>query len=51
VSFFGSNLFSSPKRWAAVNETGKQLNIQVDENYSQDLFKNISELVIQKLNN
>ena len=51
VSFFGSNLFASPKRWAAVNETGKQLNIQVDENYSQDLFKNISELVIQKLNN
>jgi len=51
VSFFGNNLFASPKRWATVNETGKQLNIEVDENYSQDLFKNIIDLVIQKLNN
>ena len=51
VSFFGNNLFASSKRWATVSESKKQLNIEIDENYSQDFFKKTIDMVIQKLTN
>jgi len=50
VSFFGSNLFASSKRWATVSETNKQLNIEIDKNYQQDFLEKIIDLAIQKLN-
>ena len=50
VSFFGSNLFASSKRWATVSEANKQLNIEIDKNYQQDLLKKIIDPTIQKLN-
>ena len=50
VSFFGNNLFASSKRWATVSETNKQLNIEIDKDYQQDLLKKIIDSAIQKLN-
>ena len=49
VSFFGSSLFASSKRWATVSETCKQLNIEIDKDYKQDFLKKIIDLAIQKL--
>ncbi len=49
VSFFGDSLFASPKRWASVSKTSKQLNIEIDKDYNQDFLKTIINLVIQKL--
>jgi ADP-heptose:LPS heptosyltransferase len=49
ISFFGSNLFASSKRWATVSETNKQLNIEIDKDYQQDFLKKIIDLAIQKL--
>ena len=50
VSFFGSSLFASSKRWATVNDGDKQLNIEVDMHYQQDFFRKIIDLIIQKIN-
>jgi len=50
VSFFGSSLFASPKRWATVNDDSKQLNIEVDMNYQQGFLQEIIDLTIQKIN-
>ncbi len=50
VSFFGNNLFASSKRWATVSDANKQLNIEIDKNYQQDLLKKIIDSAIQKLN-
>jgi ADP-heptose:LPS heptosyltransferase len=49
VSFFGSNLFASSKRWATVSDDNKQLNIEIDKDYKQDFLKKIIDLAIQKL--
>ena len=49
ISFFGSNLFASSKRWATVSEANKQLNIEIDKGYHQDLLKKIIDLVVRKL--
>jgi ADP-heptose:LPS heptosyltransferase len=50
VSFFGSGLFASSKRWATVNDGDKQLNIEVDMHYQQDFLRKIIDLIIQKIN-
>jgi len=50
VSFFGNNLFASSKRWATVSEANKQLNIEIDKDYQQDLLEKIIDSAIQKLN-
>ncbi|MBC8147632.1 MAG: glycosyltransferase family 9 protein [Bacteroidetes bacterium] len=50
VSFFGNNLFASSKRWATVSEANKQINIEIDKNYPQELLEKIINLVTQKLN-
>jgi len=31
ISFFGNNLFSSPRRWSTVNSPDKQYNFTIDE--------------------
>jgi ADP-heptose:LPS heptosyltransferase len=49
ISFFGSNLFASSKRWATVSDDNKQLNIEIDKDYQQDFLKKIIDLAIQKL--
>ena len=49
ISFFGSNLFASSKRWATVSDDNKQLNIEIDKDYKQDFLKKIIDLAIQKL--
>ncbi len=48
VSFFGSNLFASSKRWATVSDDNKQLNIEIDKDYKQDFLKKIIDLAIKK---
>jgi len=50
VSFFGSNLFASSKRWATVSENNKQLNIEISKNYNQGFLGKITSRIIQRLN-
>jgi ADP-heptose:LPS heptosyltransferase len=46
-SFFGSSQFASPKRWATVSETSKQMNIVVPDQYSPEIYN----MVAKKLDN
>ncbi|MDB3870280.1 glycosyltransferase family 9 protein [Candidatus Thioglobus sp.] len=46
VSFFGSSLFASPKRWKAVNDLSKQHNFIINKNFR---LVNIENAVIESL--
>lgn len=41
LSFFGSNLFASPKRWATVSDAENQSNFCVPKHYDRNLYKSI----------
>ena len=41
LSFFGSSLFASSKRWATINDITKQNNYELEANYSKDKFLEI----------
>jgi ADP-heptose:LPS heptosyltransferase len=43
ISFFGSNLFASPKRWATVSETCRQHNFIVNK---KNQFKQIEKSML-----
>jgi ADP-heptose:LPS heptosyltransferase len=46
VSFFGSNLFASSKRWATVSKMSKQSNFMIDKDFD---LSNIEKAIIEKL--
>lgn len=41
LSFFGSNLFASPKRWATISDTENQSNFCVPKHYDRNIYKSI----------
>ncbi|MEJ5168695.1 MAG: glycosyltransferase family 9 protein [Arcobacteraceae bacterium] len=41
LSFFGSKLFASPRRWATVSDTENQSNFCIPHNYDRNLYKSI----------
>jgi ADP-heptose:LPS heptosyltransferase len=46
VSFFGSSLFASSKRWATVSKMSKQSNFMIDKGFD---LSNIEQTIIEKL--
>lgn len=46
ISFFGDNLFASPKRWASVSEQNKQCNIVLNKTHSiKDIAKTMRDIL------
>jgi len=41
ISFFGSNLFASPKRWSTVSDTNKQNNFIINDSFNLDNVKEV----------
>ena len=50
ISFFGSNLFATPKRWASINEKTNQNNFVIPNNYDKSIYENIQKCVSEQLN-
>jgi ADP-heptose:LPS heptosyltransferase len=46
ISFFGSNLFATPKRWASINEKDNQFNFILDENYESKDYLEIEKTLL-----
>jgi len=43
LSFFGSNLFASSKRWATISDTRYQNNYEIPLNYTNEFYKQIEQ--------
>jgi ADP-heptose:LPS heptosyltransferase len=50
LSFFGSNLFASPKRWATISDTENQNNFCVPKHYDRNLYKSIENKLHEIIN-
>ncbi len=50
ISFFGSNLFATPKRWASINEKSNQNNFVVPQEYDETLFNEIQNCANELIN-
>ncbi len=49
LSFFGTNLFASDRRWAPVSDTKLQSNFMVSRDYERELFYRIESQMIRLL--
>jgi len=47
LSFFGSNLFASSKRWATISEKEKQNNFEVPQNYDKNFYNRIEKKLME----
>jgi len=45
LSFFGSNLFASSKRWATISELKYQNNFEVPMNYNKEFYYKIQQVI------
>ena len=50
ISFFGENLFATPKRWASINEEKNQHNFIVPQDYDKNKYNDIEKCVNELLN-
>lgn len=50
LSFFGDNLFASPKRWATISDKDKQNNFCIPAKYDRNLFKAIEYKLFELIN-
>ena len=46
ISFFGSNLFSSSKRWATISDTNLQRNFEVPLDYDEQFYEKIKKEIL-----
>jgi ADP-heptose:LPS heptosyltransferase len=49
ISFFGDNLFASPKRWSTISNQINQNNFTISKDYDDNLYKTIEERVLKIL--
>ena len=47
LSFFGSNLFASSKRWATISDTNCQHNYELPINYGKDFYDKIEKKLME----
>ena len=50
ISFFGENLFATPKRWASINEEKNQHNFIIPHDYNIEIYEGIENCVGELLN-
>jgi len=50
LSFFGSNLFASAKRWGTISDETKQHNFTVAANYDVEVYNKIENKLIELIN-
>jgi len=46
LSFFGSNLFASSKRWATISDKNLQNNFETPLNYDEQFYKKVEDTMI-----
>lgn len=47
LSFFGSNLFASSKRWATISDTKYQSNFEIPQNYTNEFYDKIKNKLME----
>lgn len=49
ISFFGSNLFASSKRWATISDKSCQNNFEIPSNYGDEFLETVKERMMEIL--
>lgn len=49
ISFFGSNLFASSKRWATISDSKYQNNFEIPTNYDKIFYQKIETTLMEQL--